>query len=217
MFTGPSAFQDPVSGDVVMFSIMQDQRAAKDQGASGWAHTVGLARKLWLTDDGSDVKIAPIEAIATLEENVLVDEANLSIAAANQKLTAVKGDMLHIQVAADVSGAAQFGIELKKGGWMDCTSYTYDAASQMIQGWTKNKASSASAQLVSGPLACKNGVLEMDIYVDRSLVEAFFNKDKAITTRAYTVDPDSQDVALFAQGNVTILRLRVAEMGSIFD
>lgn len=217
VFTGPSAFQDPVSGDVVMFSIMQDQRAAKDQGASGWAHTVGLARKLWLTDDGSDVKIAPIEAIATLEENVLVDEANLSIAAANQKLTAVKGDMLHIQVTADVSGAAQFGIELKKGGWMDCTSYTYDAASQMIQGWTKNKASSASAQLVSGPLACKNGVLEMDIYVDRSLVEAFFNKDKAITTRAYTVDPDSQDVALFAQGNVTILRLRVAEMGSIFD
>ena len=57
----------------------------------------------------------------------------------------------------------------------------------------------------------------MDIYVDRSLVEAFFNQDKAITTRAYTVDPESQGVSLLAQGNVKILRLWVATMGSIFD
>ncbi len=217
VFTGPSAFQDSVSGDVVMFSIMQDQRSAQDQGASGWAHTVGLARKLWLTGDGSDVKIAPIEAIEGLEEQVLVDAADISVAAANEKLAAVKGDMLHIQVTADVSQASRFAIDLKKGGWMDCTSYTYDTASQTIQGWTKNKANSAPMQTVSGPLACKDGILEMDIYVDRSLIEAFFNKDKAITTRAYTVDPNSQGVALFAQGNVRILSLRVAAMGSIFD
>lgn len=217
VFTGPSAFRDPVSGDVVMFSIMQDQRSPLDQGASGWAHTVGLARKLCLTDDGSDVKIAPIEAIRSLEEQVLVDASNLSIAAANERLAAVKGDMLHIQLAADVSGAAQFGIDLKKGGWMDCTSYTYDTARQTIQGWTRNKAAGASTPSVSGPLSCRDGILEMDIYVDRSLVEAFFNKDKAISTRAYTVDPNSQGVSLFSQGNVTILRLRVSAMGSIFD
>lgn len=216
VFTGPSAFRDPVSGDVVMFSIMQDQRAAKDQGASGWAHTVGLARKLWLVDDGSDVKIAPIEAIASLEERVLVDEKDLSAAAANEKLAAVKGDMLHIQVTADVSGAARFSIDLKKGGWMDCTSYTYDTASQTIQCWTRNKAPGASTASVSGPLVCGDGILEMDIYVDRSLVEAFFNQDKAISTRAYTTDPASQSVSLLAQGNVKILSLRVAEMGSIF-
>lgn len=56
----------------------------------------------------------------------------------------------------------------------------------------------------------------MDIYVDRSLVEAFFNGDKAITTRAYTLDPNAQGVSLFAQGGVRILSLRVATMGSIF-
>ena len=56
----------------------------------------------------------------------------------------------------------------------------------------------------------------MDIYVDRSLVEAFFNQDKAISTRAYTTGPASQSVSLLAQGNVKILSLRVAEMGSIF-
>lgn len=200
-----------------MFSIMQDQRSAKDQSASGWAHTVGLARKIWLTDDGSDVKIAPIEAIKTLEQKVLVNESNISVAAANQKLAAVKGDMLHIQGTANVSKAEQFGIELKKGSWFDCTSYTYDAKNKTIQGWTSNKAPSATTQTVSDPLSCKEGILEMDIYVDRFLVEAFFNKDKAITTRAYTVDPESQGVDLFAQGNVTILNLRVATMFSFFD
>ena len=216
VFTGPSAFRDPVSGDVVMFSIMQDQRSARDQGASGWAHTVGLARRLWLTDDGSDVKIAPIDAIETLEETVLVDEKNISLAAANRKLAAVKGDMLHIQVTADVSAAARFAIDLKKSGQIDCTSYIYDVAAQTVTGWTKNKAPAAATQTTSGPLTCKDGILDMDIYVDRSLVEAFFNGDKAITTRAYTLDPNAQGVSLFAQGGVRILSLRVATMGSIF-
>ena len=215
VFTGPSAFRDPVSGDVVLFSIMQDQRSAKDQGASGWAHTVGLARKLWLNDDGSDVKIAPLGAIQSLEERVLAEGTDLSLADANQKLSAVQGDMLHIQVTADVSQAARFTIDLKKGGWMDCTSYTYDTASQTIQGWTSNKAPAASTQSVSGPLACPDGILNMDIYVDRSLVEAFFNQDKAITTRAYTLDPQSQAVSLFSQGQARILSLRVTAMGAI--
>lgn len=216
VFTGPSTFRDPVSGDVIMFSIMQDQRSDLDKVQSGWAHTAGLARKLWLTDDGSDVKIAPIDAIASLEETVLVNETNLSVSAANEKLAAVSGDLLHIQLTADVSKASQFAIELKKGGWMDCTSYTYDTASKTIRGWTANKAPGASMQTVSGPLTCKNGILEMNIYVDRSLVEAFFNSDKAITTRAYTVDPESQGISLFAQGEASIRSLRVATMGSIF-
>ena len=46
---------DPVSGDIYMFSIMQDQCGAAEQGASGWAHTVGLARRIWLNDDGTDL------------------------------------------------------------------------------------------------------------------------------------------------------------------
>ena len=217
VFTGPSAFIDPVSGDVVMFSIMQDQRGAGEQGASGWAHTVGLARKIWLNDDGTDLMISPIDALTGLEEKVLLDEHNLTLAQANEKLAAVSGDMLHIRLTADVSKASEFGINLKKGGKWDCTSYQYDVANQTIYGITENRGEGAATKKVSGWLPTEDGKLTMDIYVDRSLVEAFFNEYKALSIRAYVEDPASQAIDLFATGDVVIESLYVAVMGSIFD
>lgn len=217
VFTGPSAFIDPVSGDVVMFSIMQDQRGAGEQGASGWAHTAGLARKLWLTDDGSDLMMTPVDALTGLEEDVLVNETNLTLAQANEQLAQVSGDMLHIKLTVDVSNASEFGINLKQGGKWDCTTYRYDTAEQLIYGSTENRGEGCKTKTVSGWLPDEDGKITMDIYVDRSLVEAFFNEYKSISIRAYTEEADSQGINLFAAGEVTIESLYVATMGSIFD
>ena len=217
VFTGPSGLIDPVSGDAIIFSIMQDQRGAGEQGASCWAHTVGLARKLWLTDDGTDVKMAPVEALTTLEEEVLIDATDLTLEQANEKLSQVSGDMLHIRLTVDISQASEFGINLKQGGKWDCTTYTYDAASETIFGSTENRGEGCKTKTVSGWLPNEDGTITMDIYVDRSLVEAFFNEYKSISIRSYVEDPNSQAMDLFATGNVTIKSLYVATMGSIFD
>ena len=217
VFTGPSAFIDPVSGDMVMFSIMQDQRGAGEQGASGWAHTVGLARRVWLNEDGTDVMTAPVEALNTLEEKVLVNETGLTLEQANEKLSQVSGDMLHIKLTVDVSKASEFGINMKKGGKWDCTSYSYDVAEETIYGTTENRGEGCKVKTVSGWLPTEDGKLTMDIYVDRSLVEGFFNEYKAISIRAYVEDPTSQALDIFATGDVTIESLYVATMGSIFD
>lgn len=56
-----------------MFSIVQDQRGAAEQGASGWAYTVGIARRIWLNDEGSDLMIEPIETLHTLEDKIWID------------------------------------------------------------------------------------------------------------------------------------------------
>lgn len=217
VFTGPSAFLDPVSGDMILFSIMQDQRGAAEQGASGWAHTVGLARRLWLNEDGTDLRMAPVDALTELEEDILLDESNLTLAQANEALSAVKGDMLHIRLTAEISQASEFGIRLKQGGKWDCTTYTYDVAGQTIHGSTENRGEGASTKAVSGALTNADNTITMDIYIDRSLVEAFFNETKSISIRAYTEAPESQGISLFATGDVTIQSLYVATMGSIFE
>ena len=217
VFTGPSCIVDPVSGDIYMFSIMQDQRGAAEQGASGWAHTVGLARKIWLRDDGTDLMIAPIDALHELEEEVLINETNLTLDAAITALAAVDEDMLYIRLVADVSGASEFGINMKQGGKWDCTTYRYDVAAETIYGRTENKGEGAKAASVSGALPNEDGKITMEIYIDRSLVEGFFNDYKAISIRAYTEEPDSHGIDLFATGSVTIESLYVAAMGSIFD
>ena len=217
VFTGPSCLVDPVSGDVYMFSIMQDQRGAAEQGASGWAHTVGLARKIWLSDDGSDVMMSPTDALHELEEETLVDLKDVSLEDANKALAEVDEDMLYIRLTADVAAASEFGISMKQGGKWDATTYTYDVAGQTISGHTENKGEGCKAASVSGQLPVKDGKLTMEIYIDRSLVEGFFNDYKSISIRAYTDEPDSHGIDLFATGTVSIDELFVARMGSIFD
>ena len=217
VFTGPSCLVDPVSGNIYMFSIMQDQRGAAEQGASGWAHTVGLARRIWLNDEGTDLCIEPIEALHTLEGEVLIDGSNLSLDDANAQLSAVQEDMLYIRLDVDVSKASSFGITLLQGGRWDETSLSYDVKNGLIQGRTENKGEGAKVKSVSGALINDDNILSVEIYLDRSLVEAFFEDSKVISIRAYPEDPNSQAISLFAEGDVTIVGIYVATMESIFD
>ena len=200
-----------------MFSIMQDQRGAGEQGTSCWAHTCGIARKIWLSDDGSDLMMAPIDALSTLETEVLLDARDLTLDEANEQLSQVSGDMLHIKLTVDVSKASEFGINMKQGNQWDCTSFRYDTAAQTIHGSTENRGEGCNVKNVSGALPVEDGNLTMDIYIDRSLVEGFFNEYKAISIRAYVEDPASQALSLFASGDVVIESLYVAAMGSIFE
>ena len=48
VFTGPSAFINPLDNKICLFSIMQDQRGGAEEGAAGWAHCVGLTRNIYL-------------------------------------------------------------------------------------------------------------------------------------------------------------------------
>lgn len=217
VFTGPSCLVDPNSGEIYMFSIMQDQRGAAEQGASGWAHTVGLARHIWLNDDGTDLMIEPIETLHTLEDKVWIDSKNVSLADANTALAAVTDDLLYIRIVADVSKAESFGITMLKGGKWDETGFRYDVKEERINGYTENKGEGAKSKAVSGALPNENGTVTMEIYIDRSLVEGFFNDYKAISIRAYPEQKDSKAIELFAAGDVSITELYVASMSSIFD
>lgn len=217
VFTGPSCIVDPNSGEIYMFSIMQDQRGAAEQGASGWAHTVGLARHIFLNDEGTDLMIEQIEALHTLEDKVWIDKKDVTLANANAALKEVTDDLLYIRIKADVSEASEFGITMLKGGRWDETGFRYEVGSELINGYTENKGEGAKAKAVSGVLPNEDGTITMEIYIDRSLVEGFFNDYKAISIRAYPEQRDSKAIELFAIGEVRILELYVASMSSIFD
>lgn len=215
VFTGPSAFYDPESGKVCVFSIMQDQRIGAEEGSAGWAHCVGLTRNIWLNDEGTDLKMSPFDGLQSLEGEVLVNQQDLTLEEANHVLEGVKGDLLYIEATLIPSDAQEFGIMLKTDGDKDGTYYTYRVAEQTISGDTKNKGSASSVNHVSGGLSLEDGKLTMKIYIDRSLVEAFFNDTKSISMRSYS-KYDSQGILLFSDGGVVVEKLYVAEMRSIF-
>lgn len=215
VFTGPSAMVDPVSGEVCLFSIMQDQRNGAEEGSSGWAHCVGLTRRIWLNDDGTDVNIAPIDALHKLEGEVLAEGEHLTLEEANSELGRVSGDLLYVRAEISPENSAKFGIRIKKGGARDESSFTYDVEYAEIICDTKNKGSVASSNHMTGALELRDGKLTMEIYIDRSLVEAFFNDSKAISLRSYS-EYDSQGMEFFADGEIMVESLYVAEMKSIF-
>ena len=215
VLTGPSAFVDPVSGDTYLFSIMQDQRNGAEEGAAGWAHCVGLPRKVWLNEKGDDLCMAPADALKNLEDTVLVDEKNLTLKQANEALAKVKGDLLYLKAVVTPKQAAEFGIHVKANDKKDRTFFTYNVQEEKISGETKNKGKVASTNRVSGPLSLQDGKLVLEIYIDRSLVEAFFNDTKSISMRSYN-EFESQGIQFFADQEIDIEELYVATMKSIY-
>lgn len=219
VFTGPSGFIDPVSNQAYVMSIMQDQRAPGVVAASGWANCVGLARKIYLNEDGTDLKIQAVDAIKNYRDKTLIDiKTEHSIDQVNQKLSGVGSDMMYIKVTFKNVDANAFGIRIKKNAsGTDMTYYYYDATNATINGGTLNSGANASTGRVNGALELNaDGRLTMEIYVDRSLVEAFFNDTKAISTRAYAAR-DSVAMEVYCDGGTaTVTEMLVTTVKSIY-
>nr|MCR5153660.1 hypothetical protein [Lachnospiraceae bacterium] len=108
VFTGPSVFTDPVSKETIIFSIMQDQRGAAEQGMSGWAHAGGLARKLTLSEDGKSLCISPASSTEKLLGEKLISSSNLSLNEANKLLKDINEDTYCLRVTFEYSTMEEF-------------------------------------------------------------------------------------------------------------
>lgn len=216
VFTGPSGFIDPIRGEALLFSIMQDQRGPGEVADSGWAHCVGLARKVWLNDDGSDIFVGVTsninEYISEIKhfQNYTIDDINKQIKDNNK-------DLLYLKITFKNINANSFGIKLKKSSsGTDQTMFYYDSSSKTIIGSTQNSGKNASVGRVSGLLQIEDTLI-VEIFVDRSLIEAFFNNEKAISIRTYP-EKGSNEVELFSEGGeVLVLDFIMGEVESIYD
>ncbi len=215
VFTGPSVLQDPVTGRVCVFSIMQDQRPGPEQAAAGWAHCVGLTRNIFLSDEGDSVCVTPDERVySLLDENILSME-NVTPEEANEALSRVDGDLLYVKAVLMPRDQGNFGLTCKAQGRRNYTSFTYYTGKGTMDGFTSNRAKDARASVVEEAVPLKDGKLTMEIFIDRSLVEGYFNSDKAISVRSYA-DPSAREIKLFADGDLTVTELKVFTVSSIY-
>ena len=221
VFTGPSGFVDPVSGKSYVFSIMQDQRKPSDVAKAGWANSVGLAREIYLLPDGSDVGIRPVEALNHYTD-LIYEGTNLTLDEANNAISNIEGDMLHIQIEFDQIAADALGINVRKNSiYLEETTIYYDTVYQTVGIKTGLSGALNNYQNITGNFGGKlilvDGKLMLDIYLDRSLVEVFANEYKAISSRIYP-DPTSLGLELFSEnGTVYISYLLIETVHSIYD
>ncbi|GLW55061.1 GH32 C-terminal domain-containing protein [Kitasatospora phosalacinea] len=219
-FTGPSGTVDG-KGRSLLFSIAQDRRTEQAHYDAGWAHNAGLPVELTMRPDG-DLGIRPVAETADLHAGApLLDVSGpTGIAAVNQQLASVKGDMLQVHLTLEPGTAQRFGLDvLRSPGDEERTRFFYDTANGGTFGVDRTRTGSNSdvdgnLGVQGGPLVLDNGQVTLDVFVDRSMVEAYANSYKSITTRAYDVRNDSLGLQLWGDGSV-VRSMTVWKMNSM--
>jgi sucrose-6-phosphate hydrolase SacC (GH32 family) len=214
-FSGPSGFVDPKTGRSIVFSIAQGERKLQDEWDAGWAHNGGLPITLSLGADG-DLRLAPISEVASLRGPLLVQLRNTSVAEAAAALATVHGDALEIELELTPSAAAgKRGLSVRVApGQAEQTDLYVDTASKRLEIDRTRTSGQHDYGVQGGALDLAGEPLRMRIFLDRSMVEAYVNERKSLTSRIYPARSDADGLALLAAAGDRISSLKVWSMGS---
>jgi sucrose-6-phosphate hydrolase SacC (GH32 family) len=218
-FSGPSGFVDPRSGRTIVFSIAQGERSAQGEWDSGWAHNAGLPITLGIGPEG-DLRVAPIDELEGLRQELLLDLQDTTPAAAAAKLAGIAGDMLEIELElAPAAGAhGQRGLVVRKTpDNAEHTDLVVDATRARFE---INRASTTldpamrSRGVQGGAFDSGGEHLRLRVFLDRSMVEAYLNERKSITSRVFPSRSDATGLALIAAPTDRVRKLKVWRMGA---
>jgi sucrose-6-phosphate hydrolase SacC (GH32 family) len=218
-FTGPSGTVDE-HGRSIVLNIAQMKRDSQMSYDSGWDGNAGLSIELFLHDDGQ-LGVRPIPELQTLRGPQLVALDNVSLAEANETLAHVHGRMLEIQLEVHVPAGERCGISVRRTpDGVEETLIFYDGRCGTFNIDRDKSSLTASIHqrgIQGGPLRLSDDVLRLRIYVDHSMIEAYANDRKSITSRTYPSRDDATGLLLWGSAALTIERLDAWVMRSAYN
>lgn len=218
-FSGPTGFVDPKTGRSIVFSIAQGQRTARQERDSGWAHNAGLPIALGIGADG-DLRLAPIAELASLRQELLLDLSHVTAATAAARLAGVKGDLLEVELelAPAPGNTTPRSLVLRKTpDNAERTTLVIDQANKRFEidrTHTTLDLDARSRGVQGGAFDARGEHLRLRIFLDRSMIEAYLNERKSLTSRVYPSRLDATGLALNAAPGDRIVKLRVWRMGA---
>ncbi|SEN93281.1 Sucrose-6-phosphate hydrolase SacC, GH32 family [Duganella sp. CF517] len=214
-FSGPSGFVDPRTGRSIVFSIAQGERTLRDEWDAGWAHNGGLPIALSLGGDG-DLRLAPIGELASLRRRQLVDLRDVGVDEAAKALSALRGDGLEIELElAPSSQTAKRGLSVRVApGRAEATDVYVDGAARRLEIDRTVSTLGKSYGVQGGAFDPGSENLRLRVFLDRSMVEAYVNERKSLTSRAYPTRADADGLALLAAPGDRVVSLKVWAMGA---
>ncbi|MBY0011729.1 GH32 C-terminal domain-containing protein [Paenibacillus typhae] len=218
-FTGPSGMTDPVTGRNIVFTIAQGDRTSVLEYQSGWAHNGGLPVSVYLREDGR-LGIEPIQELQSLRGEKRLSLRDKSLTEANDQLRAIQGDMLEIQLEMERGSAAQLGIKVRctPDGEEETLLY-YDWKEFMLladRTKTSQHPEERCRGIQGGKLDLSGENLKLHLYLDRSMVEAYANGLKSLTTRVYPGRKEALGLRLWGDGECLVKSMEIWEMKSIW-
>jgi sucrose-6-phosphate hydrolase SacC (GH32 family) len=220
-FIGPSGFIDPKTGRVLIFSI-----AAGGFGP-GWAAGCASFPANIFLDKNGNLGVKPIDELKSLRKKELISLSNKTLQQANEAIKNINGDMLEIIVEMEAS-SEKYGIKVRRSpDNQEETGFIYDAKNQKLfadisrSSLRKNNAytfnGTDTRAGVINHFDLKGEDLKLHIFLDKSLLQAYVNDMKTVTTWIYPTLGNSKGIELWSEnGDAKVKSLRVWEMKSIY-
>lgn len=203
-----SGFVDKNTGRVLFTSMARTKKSAADEKLSGWDMCQTLWKELYLSDSG-ELRFTPIIEYKSLEGQKLLEmtDVNMTVPQMNNVLSTIRGDQLKIEIEIDPNGDSACGLSVKSGsiGEMVSTYYDYNAGTFNVdntRGSFDNKTSGSG----SGHCNPSGSTLKMTIYVDRSMVESYFEDINEITVYAFNTYQDSNSLKMYSKQSKAIVK-----------
>lgn len=220
-FTGPSGMKDPKTGRSLLFTICQGDRTDRMNYLSGWAHNAGLPVELFLREDGR-LGLKPIEELAKLRTELLVSCMGESVDEVNVKLAEELGQepMLELRIEFESNAAGPIGLKVRQSpDGSEETRLFYDPRTGTF-GVDRTRTSADPREICrgvqSGKLELNGESLKLHVYLDHSILEAYANDLKSVTTRCYPASPDAYGIEVWGEGGAVIRSLEIWRLRSIY-
>jgi fructan beta-fructosidase len=213
-------------GRALWIGWMNNWAYAQDIPTSPWRSAQSLPRAMQVrTVDGAPRLVQrPVEELHVLRgERVELAARDLAAGAAvDLRPDGVAGTTLEVLAEFEPGDAATVGLHVRTGENGERTVIGYDAAGDSV--FVDRRASGevgfheAFAARDAAPLAEREGRVRLHVFVDRSSVEVFANDGARVLTHRVFPAPESDGVALFAEGGTARLaRLEAWALDSIWD
>ena len=197
-------------GRTILFGWMPDCTNVEFKKKSGWDGIQSLPWVLSLHNDKT-LKIAPAEELKTLRGKHNHYE-NISLKPDEDKLLEeVKGNCLEIIAKIDPASAFKVGIKVCcDPEQKEETAIVYDTREGIVtldvsnSTYDRNLVFTASERCFLG--IGQDGLLNLHIFVDRSVVECVVNNREYLGKRIYPQLADSQEVRIFVEGGNVIFK-----------
>jgi sucrose-6-phosphate hydrolase SacC (GH32 family) len=213
-FSGPSGFVDPRTGRSIVMSIAQGERTAQADWDAGWAHNAGLPVELSIGADG-DLRLRPIDELKALRRPAALSLRDTSPAAASSALAKVGGDVLEVELelapAAGVAGKRGLVLRKTPDGAEQTAIYadTGKGRFEIDRSRTTLDPDARSYGVQGGAFELAGEHLRLHVYLDRSMVEAYVNDRKSLTSRVFPARLDALGLDLLAAPGDRVVSLTV--------
>ena len=218
-FAAPISWKGPNDRRIVI-AWVPEGRTWETMKSSGWAGILSLPRDISLGSDNR-LRIEPVPELQALRRNH-VSIPEIILGAEPVTLDKIRGDTLEIHAVIKPGKATRIGVKVRRspGGEEETVIAIDRKANTLTLDPTR---ASLSPEVVGkgiqvAPFEIElDKMLELRIFIDRSVVEVFANGRQCVTKRVYPSRPDSLGVQLFAEGGEAKVHcLEAWEMASIW-